>query len=173
MLFRSEQEEPCSISPEDASEVSFLNLEPENQRRWPIRTTRNILPKRYREDNNQRGEYPIANYTSTSSLPNRVKHFVEELSKVQIPNNVEEAIKDPKWIEAMEAEMKALETTQTWKLVELPSGKRTVGCKWVFSVKYDVTGKIERYKARLVAKGYTQTYGIDFQETFSDRKSVV
>jgi len=37
----------------------------------------------------------------------------------------------------------------------------------VFSVKYDATCKVERYKARLVAKGYTQTYGIDFQETFS------
>lgn len=71
----------------------------------------------------------IANYTNTSSLPNRVKHFVEEPSRVQISNNVEEAIKEPKWIEAMETEMKALETTQTWKLVELPSEKKTVGCK--------------------------------------------
>ena len=64
-------------------------------------------------------------------------------------------------------EMEALKTTKTWKLVKLPIEKKTVGCKWVFSVKYDATGKVERYKARLVAKGYTQIYGIDFQETFS------
>ena len=49
----------------------------------------------------------------------------------------------------------------------MPKGKRTVGCKWVFSIKHNADGSIERYKARLVAKGYTQTYGIDYQETFS------
>jgi hypothetical protein len=49
----------------------------------------------------------------------------------------------------------------------LPRGKKTVGCKWVFSIKHKADGSIDRYKARLVAKGYTQTYGIDYQETFS------
>ena len=44
--------------------------------------------------------------------------------------------------------------------------KKTVGCKWVFSIKYKADESVERYKARLVAKGYTQTYGVDYQETF-------
>ena len=52
-------------------------------------------------------------------------------------------------------------------LVPLPEGKRKVGCKWVFSIKHKADGSVKRYKARLVAKGYTQTYGIDYQETFS------
>ncbi|RVW83633.1 Retrovirus-related Pol polyprotein from transposon RE1 [Vitis vinifera] len=31
---------------------------------------------------------------------------------------------------------------------ELPQGKRPVGCKWVFNVKYKADGRIDRYKAR-------------------------
>ena len=49
----------------------------------------------------------------------------------------------------------------------LPRGKKPVGCKWVFIVKYKVDGTVERYKARLVVKGFTQTYDIDYTETFA------
>ena len=67
----------------------------------------------------------------------------------------------------MNMEMEALEKNKTWELVKLPEGKKLVGCKWVYTVKYKADGSIERYKARLVAKGYTQTYGIDYLETFA------
>ena len=51
--------------------------------------------------------------------------------------------------------MEALEKNKTWELVDLIVGKRLVGCKWVYIVKYRVDETLERYKARLVAKGYT------------------
>jgi hypothetical protein len=77
------------------------------------------------------------------------------------------ALDDPKRKEAMLDEMRALEKNKTWELVDLPPGKQPVGCKWVFTIKHTPEGKIDRYKARLVAKGYTQTYGIDYEETFA------
>ena len=64
-------------------------------------------------------------------------------------------------------ELSALDKNKTWQIVSLPTGKKAVGCKWVFTVKQTPEGKIDRYKARLVAKGYSQTYGIDYDETFA------
>ena len=51
--------------------------------------------------------------------------------------------------------------------MDLPKGKKPIGCTWVFTIKYKVDGTLEIYKPRVVAKGYTQTYGIDYQETFA------
>ena len=64
-------------------------------------------------------------------------------------------------------EMAALDKNNTWVVTTLPANKRVVGCKWVFTVKQTPDGKVERYKDRLVAKGYSQTYVVDYDETFA------
>ena len=92
---------------------------------------------------------------------------MHKLSSHHVPSRVQEVLLDPKWSQAIKAEMEALEKSKTWALVPLSKGKKTVGCRWVFSIKHKVDGSIERYKARLVAKGYTQKYGIDYHESFS------
>lgn len=66
----------------------------------------------------------------------------------------------------MDEEIKSLEDNQTFTLTKLPEGRKTVGGKWVYSVKGDVDGH-DKYKARFVAKGYSQRAGIDYGETFS------
>ena len=67
----------------------------------------------------------------------------------------------------MLVEMKALMKNNTWIKSKLPEGTRTVGCRWVFTIKRRPDETIERYKTRLVVKGYTQTYGVDYAGTFS------
>ena len=52
-------------------------------------------------------------------------------------------------------------------MTTLPHGKSPIGCKWVYKVKFNHDGNVERFKVRLVAKGYTQKEGLDFLETFS------
>ncbi|RVW89100.1 Retrovirus-related Pol polyprotein from transposon TNT 1-94 [Vitis vinifera] len=76
-------------------------------------------------------------------------------------------IKISEWKKAVQDEIDALEKNGTWTITDLPVGKRPVGCKWIFTIKYKADGSVERFKARLVARGFTQSYGIDYQETFA------
>jgi len=64
-------------------------------------------------------------------------------------------------------EYSQLQSSKTWSLVDLFAGERTVGSKWVFAIKGDQYGYVERFKARLVAKGCGQEYGVNYTETFS------
>ncbi len=83
---------------------------------------------------------------------------------------MKEALSSPqkaKWVKAMEKEMESLKTNEVWNLVELPVNRKAVGSKWVFRVKTDADGTVEPHKARLVAQGFSQTFGDDYDETFS------
>ncbi|CAI7923392.1 unnamed protein product [Closterium sp. NIES-54] len=71
------------------------------------------------------------------------------------------------WKKAMESELKSIEENGTWELVELPEGRKAITSKWLFKIKSDADGKIERYKSRLVAKGYQQKEKVDYKELFA------
>lgn len=100
--------------------------------------------------------------SSVSPFHSTHSHFVNALDGHVEPTSYTQAIKNPTWIDAMNKEITALEANNTWTFVPLPPGKRVVGYKWVYKIKFHADGTIERYKARLVAKGYTQSEGIDY-----------
>ncbi|GKC18148.1 putative reverse transcriptase domain-containing protein [Tanacetum coccineum] len=80
------------------------------------------------------------------------------------PKKVIQALKDPRWIEAMQEELLQFKLQQVWTLVDLPYGKRAIKTKWVYRNKKDKRDIMIRNKERLVAQGYTQDEGIDYDE---------
>lgn len=63
--------------------------------------------------------------------------------------------------------MQPIEDNEVWIEVDLPPGAKVVGSKWLYKKKTDMDGIVHTYKARLVAKSYTQTFGVNYEETFS------
>ena len=63
--------------------------------------------------------------------------------------------------------MESLISNRTWKLVDLPPGCKTIGCKRVLRKKLKPDGSINKFKVRLVAKGFKQKADLDFFDIFS------
>ena len=111
--------------------------------------------------------YAISNFLTITQVSPQYKTFLVGLQDIKIPKSHREGLRISQWKEAMDDEMRALIHNDTWDIVDLPKGKKSVGCRWIFTLKYNADGTLDRHKARLVARGYTQTYGIDYQETFA------
>lgn len=95
------------------------------------------------------------------------KNFVTDLDNTYIPSNIHEALQNSEWAVAVTEEVQTLMKNDTWEITSLPVGKNPAGCEWIFSVKYNEDGSINRYKARLVANGFTQSYGVEYEEAFA------
>ncbi|XP_078447656.1 uncharacterized protein LOC144716399 [Wolffia australiana] len=111
--------------------------------------------------------HPISHYVNYGRLHPTYRAFSLSLTSELIPRSHLEALSIPHWKEAMDQEYAALTERRTWILVPRPRNTNIVTCRWIFTVKYKPDGTGDRYKARLVARGFTQTYGIDYKETFS------
>jgi hypothetical protein len=82
------------------------------------------------------------------------------------PYKIEDALRDPDWVVAMQEELNKITRNEVWHLVPRPN-QNVVGTKWVFRNKQDEHGVVTRNKARHVAKGYSQVEGLDFDETYA------
>ncbi len=91
-------------------------------------------------------------------------------SRVPEPATFKEAMESEhraEWLQAMNEEVSSLLQQRTWEYVPIPPGVKPIPVKWVFKVKRDGQGNLERFKARVVAKGFKQQEGIDYDEVFA------
>ncbi|RVX15238.1 Retrovirus-related Pol polyprotein from transposon TNT 1-94 [Vitis vinifera] len=72
------------------------------------------------------------------------KAFTVKITLAKEPRSFSQAVLDSRWKEAMNTEIQALQANKTWSLVPLPSHKKPIGCKWVYKIKYNPDGTIER-----------------------------
>ena len=119
--------------------------------------------------------------TSSSRTPSyvrkkNIKYYSEDFVNIvysafpETPTTFRKAMMSSEkiqWNDAMKAELDALHREATWQIVPRKKNMFVVKCKWVFKVKVDEKGAIVRFKARLVAMGFTQTYGVNYDETYS------
>lgn len=101
------------------------------------------------------GPYDIAHHVSNAHLSTSHRSFVLASSSTTELESFHQAVQSSDWRAAMDKEITDLESTHTWEVVTLPFGKVPIGCKWIYRIKYNPDGSVERYKVRLVANGYT------------------
>ena len=127
------------------------------------------LPKKWKNPRDLTLDNMIGKIEKGVSTRNSLNNFCKTMAFVsQVePKNLEEALQDSNWIEAMQEELNQFEYNEVWSLVPRTHEMNIIGTKWVYMNKMDEHGAITKNKARLVAKGYNQKEGIDFGETYA------
>src|SRR5277367_5022654 len=165
-LQRNEVVTPKRDSSDSESDQDLPNTQPKVPRP-PAKKVRsgNAVEDILRNRLNSKGE----------GSPGSSSNFVGSIGEsnfcdIVIPQSYEEALSLPetnKWEEAMSKELDCHQERETWSLEEVPRGSKLVSCRWVYSVKRDITNAIVKFKARLVARGFSQREGIDYEDTYS------
>ena len=137
-------EEHLSID-SDSSEDQPPEPTPETQRRQSQRSNRGVPPDRY---------MATTKLAKGDHEPSSIQEALSGLDKEE-------------WKKAINEELESLIRNGTWDIVPKPTGRDVITCKWVFKIKRNAEGDIERYKARLVARGFSQKYGVDYDEVFA------
>lgn len=165
----SSDEDDEDVSPEQRDEI-----EEEGEAQVLRRSTRQSIPPKYLDD------YVLVARDEGKYTPNASSKCLDDyelvaeeegeyllLSVNNEPVDYYEAEQYKEWVMACEDEIASIVKNGTWTLVELPLGAKAIGLKWVFKLKRNSDGSINKHKARLVAKGYVQRHGVDFDEVFA------
>ncbi|GKD23982.1 ribonuclease H-like domain-containing protein, partial [Tanacetum coccineum] len=118
-------------------------------------------------------KYGIEKYVGYSKLNSENYCFITQLNKTREPKSYFKASKYPHWTDAINQEMDALLSNGTWEMVELPEGRKAIGSKWIYKIKFRSSGEIDRYKARLVAQGFGQKEDVNNAFLYGDLEEVV
>ncbi|UYV78945.1 hypothetical protein LAZ67_17000381, partial [Cordylochernes scorpioides] len=114
---------------------------------------------------------PVSDISSHPMITrSKVSNSQSNFALADEPSNYIDAITSSdseRWKLAMDEEIDALNKNKTWTLERLADGHKPIGCKWVYKIKTESDGTIQRFKARLVAKGYSQIKNVDYFDTFS------
>ncbi|GJZ25350.1 zinc finger, CCHC-type containing protein [Tanacetum coccineum] len=163
-----------SLTQETSRSLEDLEIIQEEDTHPSIDTSLHHKEDDLETDEPQSDIIPIRRSTRTRHAPNCMCLYIDaeehELGDLGEPANYKVALLDlesDKWLNAMNVEMQSMKDNEVWDLVDLPPNGKTVGSKWLFKKKTDMDGFIHTFKARLVVKGFTQTYGVDYEETFS------
>jgi Reverse transcriptase (RNA-dependent DNA polymerase) len=134
----------------EESETSEESTQEEIALRRSTRQTR--PPVRLQDYVSHQVMYPIQDFLSYEKVTPEYQAYLSNIANHTEPTNYCEANQSTTWRKAMKEELLALEKNDTWDIVPLPKGKKSVGCKWVYKIKYHSDGTVERYKSRLVVK---------------------
>ncbi|XP_062074944.1 uncharacterized mitochondrial protein AtMg00820-like [Humulus lupulus] len=113
---------------------------------------------------------PTTTATNTHAMKNRAKsgiHKPKGFLTTLDHSSIKEDMQIDEWKSTMLEELFALKRNNTWQLVNLPKGRQPISCKWIFRVKENADGTINKYEAHLVVNGFHQQAGFDFFKTFS------
>jgi reverse transcriptase-like protein len=111
-----------------------------------------------------------AHYEVTSYRPHHAQANITTIDNLGDPRTYVEAMKRAdaaKWEMACEQEKQSFESMGVYTIVPCPKGRKVVGSKWVFCIKWGPNSTIQKYKAHLVAHSFTQIEGINYDETFT------
>ena len=97
----------------------------------------------------------------------------DTLSDIDTPSTYEQAMRSrhaSRWRESMDVEIQDLMKHDTWELVpksEVPKSHKVAKSRWVYRIKTNKDGSIERFKSRFVVCGYSPVKGVDYTHLFS------